>query len=140
MIKAKNRKGVVSRHRIGGVGRRLLSIVLVLTFLVATLPTEALAVFVADDLPWKGSGTKDDPYLISSKDDLWALSNCSNSGENLTGTLRRRTLNLAVRMNRGYPFLQLQTDTAYVETDDKFINNIGGITSKNEGGYQSLCA
>lgn len=63
--------------------RRLLSFFLTLSILLSALPDIALTV-PADSPPWKGSGTEKDPYRISKKD-LWALSNVSNSGENLTG-------------------------------------------------------
>lgn len=76
----------VMHNKVHFTGRVIFGVLLVLFIFFFMLPAVDLA---ADDVPWegmwKGSGTANDTYLISSTDDLWALSNISNSGANLTG-------------------------------------------------------
>lgn len=67
-----------------------MSFILTLTMALSLLPTVTLTAS-AQEGPWTGSGTQDDPYQISSKEDLWALSNYSNSGANLTGMYFKQT-------------------------------------------------
>ena len=64
--------------------RRLLSILLTLTLVLSILTSVDIMAVLADPAPWAGSGTKDEPYLIYTKEDLWRLSEISNSGEDLT--------------------------------------------------------
>lgn len=56
-----------------------------LTLILLILPSDAITSAFASNGMWRGSGTELDPYLITDKDELWALSDLSNSGEDLMG-------------------------------------------------------
>ena len=64
--------------------RRILSIILALAMTLSLLPAGSLAAVAAGG-PWAGSGTKDAPYLISSREDLEAIATAVNGNNDLAG-------------------------------------------------------
>ena len=71
--------------------RRLLSIFLTLTMILLMLPNVGIMSAVADDAPWDGSGTEQDPYQISSRDDFEAIADAVNGGNELRGVYFKQT-------------------------------------------------
>lgn len=71
--------------------RRLLSIFLSLTMILMLLPNTVITSALAANAPWKGSGTSNSPYQISSKDDLMAIADEVNGGNDLTGVYFEQT-------------------------------------------------
>ena len=65
--------------------RRLLSIFLTFAMILLMLPNVSVTSALADDMPWKGSGTESEPYLISSREEFEAIADAVNNGNDLLG-------------------------------------------------------
>jgi len=65
--------------------KKVLSFALVLMMVVATMTIVPLTASAADLTSGGGSGTKDDPYIVLSKDDLYALGQAANVDDSWVG-------------------------------------------------------
>ncbi len=76
-------------------GRKLLSFLLSLAMVMSAFAGMPAASF-ADDSGWSGSGTKDDPYLISSAADLELLSSTVTAAKSYSGIFFKMTSDVTV--------------------------------------------
>lgn len=79
---------MVLAHNIKAVMRMLISIVfLTIIFIVVTVANPSLFLWEAtiDNVPWQGSGNKEDPFLICNLSDLILLRDCVNNGDSFSG-------------------------------------------------------
>lgn len=104
--------------------RRFLSIVLSLAMVLSMLPDFTLTAVALDNAPWQGSGTEENPYKISSADDLWALSRISNSGTDLTGIYFMQTQNIDLETNEVNPWIPVST--TYDSVSHQFTGTYDG--------------
>ena len=65
--------------------RRLLSIFLIFTMILLMLPNVTLTTGMADNAPWNGLGTMQNPYEINNRADFLAIANAVNGGDSLEG-------------------------------------------------------
>ena len=74
--------------------RKLLSVFLALAMVLPMLSALPLTAAAEGDMPWEGSGTKKDPYKISTRQELEAIADAVNAGNDLMGVYFEQTAHI----------------------------------------------
>ena len=81
--------------------RGMSGVVLAMVLMLFLLPAAALA---AGDAPWTGDGTRENPYEVSSKENLIALADAVNAKNDLKGVYFKQTKDIDLQTNEDNPW------------------------------------
>lgn len=132
-------------HRVKTVLYTIIGIItLIIIFIIVLIVNPAF--FFSDDnmsnAVWQGSGSKEDPYIISSLSDLISLRDCVNNGNSFSGYYFQQTCDLDLGTeNIWIPIGEFGSSCYFYGTYDGGSNTINNLifkpceyTTSNNGG------
>ena len=111
---------------------RILSVIIMLVIL--WIPVKAMQ---NDSIPFVGTGTRSDPYLISSVDDLLLFANEVNAGKHFDGNYFRQTGNIDLNEIDWTPIGEFGSESSFCGVYDGngyWIENLT-VESENNAGF-----